>query len=336
MLRTNTYLPLSVFICLFLINPVQSRADSTKSPSDKSAVINSELDDVEKDFPKKDIFQGLVTPSGNKAPSNVKNRVHSLDTGVEFLYYRYEEPSYLTIDGSTTHDVTLQGPMYGYYADYAYRPKSPNILNNIMTNVYFFQGRYAVSRDLKYKGSGISKNEHDDDMEFRGLIGKDYSLGADSIVTPYFGFGYRYLIDHGNGHISSVGNYGDDRKSHYYYLPLGGYVVINMSRNWEIDPNAEYDIFLQGWQKSFLSDGNQFGNNNPDLVNHQDHGYGVRASVKFLRKGPMFDFYVEPYIRYWHIEESKPETVSVDGTEQTLVEPNNTTTEIGSKFGIQF
>ena len=75
--------------------------------------------------------------------------------------------------------------------------------NNFLTNVYFLQARYATSRDLDYKGSGIIKGKHDDSMEFRGLIGRDYALGPDSTMTPYFGFGYRYLIDHGNGEISS-------------------------------------------------------------------------------------------------------------------------------------
>ena len=76
-------------------------------------------------------------------------------------------------------------------------------------------------------------------------------------MTPYFGFGYRYLFDRGNGQISSIGAYGYDRKSHYYYLPLGGDAVMNMPNNWEVDLNVEYDILLHGLQKSYLSDGNQ-------------------------------------------------------------------------------
>jgi len=269
------------------------------------------------------------TPNSPKAPSDVITRVNSVDLGSEIFYYRYEEPSPVGIKN--------QGPMYGFYANYAYRPAAPNFFNNFLTNVYFLQARYASSRVLEYSGDGTIKNKHDEADEFRGLIGKDYYLGTDSMVTPYFGFGYRYLIDHGNGETNGLGQYSYDRKSHYYYLPLGVDVVINLPDNWEVDPNVEYDILLSGYQKSFFSDGDQFtGFNNPDVVDHQDHGFGVRGSVKFLKRGPMVDFYVEPYVRFWNIDQSKTEAAVVDGSLGGWVEPKNNTLEIGSKFGIQF
>jgi len=262
-----------------------------------------------------------------KVPSNVITRVHSLDIGSEISYYRYEEPDL---------GVKIFGPMYGFYADYAYRPADPNFFNNFLTNVYMLQARYAMSYNLDYKGSGTFRNKHDDVMEFRGLIGKDYFIGTDLRVTPYIGFGYRYLFDRGNGEITSSNNYLYDRKSQYYYLPLGGDVVREMPNNWEIDFNAEYDILLRGQQNSFLNDGNQFGFNNPEIVNHQHHGFGLRGSVKFLKRGPVVDFYVEPYVRFWNIEQSSVVTAFVDGSLGQWVEPKNNTTEVGSRFGIQF
>jgi hypothetical protein len=351
LLRTNGCLTLSIFFCLIFIYPSLSRAETSSSQdqSEKTEAVNQQLNRVEnefsnaradevkespnvhpdrqstgvmlKDFLSPDLYQN-VQP---KIPSNVKTRVHSVDLGAEFLYYRYQEPKPV--------GVTLWGPMYGFYAKYAYRPAPHNILNNFLTNAYFLQARYATSRDLEYKGSGIIKGEHDEAMEFRGLIGKDYFIGRDSRVTPYFGFGYRYLIDHGNGRVTSTDFHGYDRKSHYYYLPLGGDVAIEMPKNWEIDFNAEYDILLHGMQKSFLSDVNRF---DTDFTNSQDKGFGLRASVKILKHGSIVDYYMEPYIRYWNIEESKPKPGVDEGTIQTLVEPKNNTTEIGSKFGIQF
>ncbi len=86
-----------------------------------------------------------------------------------------------------------------------------------------------------------------------------------------------------------------------------------------------------------MSDGDQFtGFNNPDITNSQDKGFGIRASVKFLKRGALVDFYMEPYIRYWNIEQSGAATASVDGSTGQWVEPKNNTTEVGSKFGIQF
>jgi hypothetical protein len=111
-----------------------------------------------------------------------------------------------------------------------------------------------------------------------------------------------------------------------------------MSKDWEIDFNAEYDIFLQGRQKTYLSDDSQFeGETISDVSNHQSHGYGARGSVRFLKKGSLVDYYVEPYVRYWNIKQSKSEPVVVDGTAVAAgVEPKNNTVEVGSKFGVQF
>ena len=269
------------------------------------------------------------TTSHAKHLSKVINKVHTFDIGGEVYGYSYQEPHPV--------GIKIQGPMVGYYMNYAYRPADPNFFNNFISNVYMFQARYSSSKHLEYSGDGIVKNKHDENMEFRGLIGKDYFIGANTRVTPYFGFGYRYLIDHGNGQLSNIGGYGYDRKSHYYYLPLGADTTIWMSRNWEIDINGEYDILMSGYQKSFLSNGDQFNHdNNPDIINHQDHGFGVRGSIKFLKHGSLMDYYVEPYIRFWNIDQSKVAYAVVDGSPTYGVEPKNNTTEIGSRFGVQF
>jgi hypothetical protein len=349
LLRTKSYLIAALATYIFFSQTLLSHADG---PWQKMDIVNRQLDEVsgqfsnlqpnaEQEFSKKpppspssvELLKNLVTADILETPhrkmaSNVKPRTHAVDMGYEIFYYRYQEPDI---------GVMIHGPMGGYFADYAYRPADPGFFNNFLTNVYMLQARYASSRDLEYKGTGIVKNKHDDAMEFRGLIGKDYFIGTELRVTPYFGFGYRYLKDRGNGQLSNANGYGYDRKSHYYYLPLGGDMAINMPDNWEIDLNAEYDIFIQGMQKSFLSDGDQFtGYNNPDVTNRQDHGYGIRGSIKFIKRGTILDFFVEPYIRFWNIDQSKIETATVDGQFLYLAEPKNNTTEYGSRFGVQF
>jgi hypothetical protein len=257
----------------------------------------------------KDVLSQNLYPNPKpKTPSIIKTRMHSLDLGSEVYYYRYDEPS-------PGEGVKLHGPMYGFYADYTYRPASLNFLNNPITNVYYLQGRYGTSHDLEYNGSGIYKGKYDDDMEFRGHVGKDHFIGTDLLATPYFGFGYRFLFDRGNGQISSIGDYGYDRKSHYYYLPIGVDMLTEMPQNWEIAFNLEYDILLYGLQKSYISDGDQFnGLNNANFTNVQNQGFGLRTSIKFIKHGSLMDFYVEPYIRFWEIEQSDTQTGMVDGS----------------------
>jgi hypothetical protein len=308
----------------------------TQNQNDKTAVVNQQLNmfDSPQSHADNVAQQFSNTPPESQTPSNMKTRVHTFDAGSELFYYRYEEHN---------AGVKMHGPMYGYFADYSYRPASSNFFNNFLTddNVYSLQGRYATSNDLDYKGSGIEKDKHDQAMEFRGLIGKDYAISQDAFLTPYFGFGYRYLFDHGNGDVSSTGAVAYDRKSHYYYLPFGGDAQLNMPKNWEVHFNAEYDLFLQGSQKTYMSN----LSNNPlyeghtisDITNHQSRGFGVRGSIKLLKKGALLDYYIEPYIRYWNIRNSKLAPFVVDGVEvETGGEPENNTYEIGSKFGIQF
>jgi hypothetical protein len=309
--------------------------------SDKAMAVDQQLDMFEKNPVHPDMesagssFKDLLNPDLNpnpppKTPSNVKTRMNTLDGGTEIYYYRYDEPT-------PGEGVKIHGPMYGYYADYDYRPGPSSILDNLIANVYSLQARYGTSHDLEYNGSGIVKGKYDDDWELRGAIGKDYFIGANSRVTPYFGFGYRFLFDRGNGELSSINDYGYDRKSHYYYLPLGGNAVMELPGNWEIGTNIEYDFFIYGLQKSYLSDGDQFnGLNNPNITNDQNQGFGMRISIKLLKRWPLFDLYVEPYIRFWDIEQSEAVTAVIDGKLQTGVEPKNNTMEVGSKFGIQF
>jgi hypothetical protein len=345
------------FSCFILISPAFCRADSSSDP--KTEAVNQQLNMVEnsqaaglnpqEEFPAmqpnaqqefsnklqpprasawgmvKGIFDpGLDKSTKPQAPTQVITRVHTVDVGGEIFYYRYAEPNPVGIRN--------QGPMYGFDAGYAYRPAKPNFFNNPLTNVYFVQVRYTDSDDLKYSGDGDIKNKHDDALEYRGLIGKDYYIGADSMVTPYFGFGYRELYDRGKGEMTTTGLLAYDRRSHYYYLPLGGDIVIDLPDNWEFDPNIEYDLFISGWQKSYFSD----SPGNADLVNHQDHGFGIRSSIKLLKKGPLVDYYMEPFVRYWHIEESKAEFQVIGGQPGYWVEPDNNTIEVGSEFGIQF
>lgn len=341
-----------LFLCVILASSIfclTAPISFAQTQGEKIEIVNRQMDMVENSLANaqgpsrlkvespsagsmlKSIFNSDLFPTPRpRFPSEIKTRVHTFDLGVEVFYYHYEEPDL---------KVRIFGPMYGDFAGYTYRPAAPSIFNNFLVNVYSLQARSSYSRVLGYRWARVTERQHDDVNEFRGLIGKDYFIGRDALATPYFGFGYRYLKDRGNGEANIVGGtlyYGYDRKSHYYYLPVGCDLRINVSKDWEIDPNIEYDILLQGWQKSFLSDGNQFGADNTDVANHQDKGYGLRGSVKFLKRGARVDFYVEPYFRFWHIADSQAAIGRLDGETALWEEPDNNTIEAGTKFGVQF
>ncbi|MDE1921339.1 MAG: hypothetical protein KGI24_07845 [Candidatus Omnitrophica bacterium] len=256
-------------------------------------------------------------------------KVNTLEIGSAPYYYLYKEPD--------AH-VKTSGVMTEYYLNYAYRPPDGNILNNTIINTYKFEGRYALGT-LDYKGSGTHRSPNYN-YELRALLGKDYLLADHSLVTPYIGFGYRYLLDKGNGILtttSSGGVYAYDRRSNYYYLPIGVSATIPY-KSWTTAFNLEYDIFINGWQVSDLSDGDQFNHdNNPNIHNFQDSGYGIRGSFKLMYDTPRLDFYFEPFVRYWSIERSSLVSATVDGSfSNQWNEPANTTLEVGSRFGLEF
>lgn len=352
MLHTKTS-HIAVFLfCLIFAGPSWGRADdtTTQSQDPKTLAVNQELDvyegmqlkpgEVEKQFsndqpdrpsPVK-MLKDLLNPNPLAAPkpkivSNVKTRVHTFDVGGEVFYYRHVHALFEAYPAEIYERLKEVGSMYGYYGNYTYRPVAGNFLNNFLTDAYFLQGRYATTRNVAYSGEYDLKNVHDNTLEFRGLVGKDYTLGPNILVTPYFGFGYRYLT---NPLKVNSQFYLPEEKSNYYYLPLGGYAMVNLPKDWEMDINVEYDILLQGNQE-FLYSGY------PTYSAHQDHGFGVRSSVKFIKKGRVVDLYVEPYFRFWNIGDSKAYTQIINGAPVQLSgDTRNYTTEVGTKFGIQF
>ncbi len=223
--------------------------------------------------------------------------------GVETSYIKYREPGVMR----------EQGMMYGVTGSYDYH-------NKIMLKV---EGRGSWGR-VDYRNSGAINNINDYILESRGLGGYDFSVLGRHTLTPYIGFGYRYLNDDMSQRVSSTGAWGYERESNYYYSPVGIEAIANLENNWSIGLTGEYDFFWLGKQVSHLSDVPGY----EDSKNRQSKGHGFRGSVKLQRSFEKVAFVLEPFIRYWGIKESKH-------TSQGY-EPKNHSTEIGSKLTAQF
>ena len=89
-----------------------------------------------------------------------------------------------------------------------------------------------------------------------------------------------------------------------------------------------------GTQKSYLSDVDPGFN---DVENKQTSGYGFRGSISITKKYKKAGFVIEPYIRYWNIEDSGIELLTYYGTPVLYgIEPSNNSTEIGCKLAVTF
>ena len=257
---------------------------------------------------------------------------HNFLAGWETSRYQYEEPGVMKD----------KGVMKGIYGEYTYTPVKKEFLYSDNIDFYKIEGKhswghvdYEAETDTQ-AGSRID-NIADYIYEIRGLVGKTV-IDEEVLVKFYSGLGYRYLNDDSGGMVSGLGFYGYERESNYYYLPLGMEFGAKIDKNWEWIFKGEYDWLIYGQQISHLSDGNQFPSvsGNKDVKNNQDEGHGFRASFMLARRLGLCKLSVEPFVRYWKIEDSDVNEAFADGRVFLGLEPKNNTLEYGVKFGMDF
>ena len=111
------------------------------------------------------------------------------------------------------------------------------------------------------------------------------------------------------------------RESNYVYVPFTGELRFK-GGVWEFDLRGELDYLLFGLQESHME---------PRTLRHDQHsGYGLRASAKLQVNldGNKTGVFVEPFYRYWDIQDSQ--------ANGGYLEPHNTTREFGLRAGIAF
>jgi hypothetical protein len=170
--------------------------------------------------------------------------------------------------------------------------------------------------------------------EFRALTGCNISPQPECVIVPYFGYGYRYLSDDSQNRVTTTGHLGYKREANYYYAPIGIIATKDMGNGFILGVDLEYDFFLLGIQKSYLSDAIP---GRSDLENKQKTGYGYRASLKIEKQQKYLDIVIDPYIRYWKIEQSESADISDSGIIIGYgYEPKNYSTEYGLKIALRF
>lgn len=259
---------------------------------------------------------------GANAAMNLSNDRSEMTTefevAPEISSIKYEEPNI----------ATEKGLMYGISGAYTTRFPEKWVLG--------VDGRFSVGQvDYDSNGTGSIDNIWDYIIEVRGTAGYDLQVLNSTRVTPYLGLGYRFLRDELGGEVSTTNALGYDRQSAYFYLPIGVKTMTPLTNEWFVGLNVEYDIFLDGTQKSELGDAIA---GLDTLENDQDQGYGVRGSIQVVKSSDRYDFFIEPFIRYWNIKQSDTKAVTYSGTPIGVVgyEPKNNSTEIGAKLGMHF
>lgn len=260
------------------------------------------------------------------------NKEHTFAVGAEAFWAKYDEPGVMEQTGS----------MYGFNGSYSYRPSPSNPLSNPYIDEIIIEGMFATGKfDYEAKGSqtGLKIDKDDLMFEVRGLVSKDHEVG-EATVAAFTGLAYRYLNDDddGSGHVlNGTTFFGYEREANYYYVPLGAVIKVEMNEQWSVRIKGEYDLFFYGKQVSKFSDANgKTPNPSTDAENDQHTGFGLRGSFQVKRKADLINFYVEPFFRYWNIEDSDISEASFNGLIITGLEPNNKTIETGVKLGMEF
>jgi hypothetical protein len=226
------------------------------------------------------------------------------EIGGQLASYDYQEPAFAEIKGNRLGllgvGTVVSGGVFGRLD---------------------FRASYG---SLDYRGSGSLSGVPDLILETRAVAGFDWALGG-ATLSPYAGLGYRYLYNDLNGY-SSTGQAGYRRYSNYLYAPVGATLRVGLDANWVLAPTAEYDFFIQGKQKSMLSDVNAAFSN---VTNTQNNGYGYRVYLMFERD----KLAVGPYLHYWHIQDSDLQPI---GGGFSGLEPENFTREYGLELRYRF
>jgi hypothetical protein len=237
------------------------------------------------------------------------------DIGPEVYSFKYEEPGLMEDEGI----------FYGVRLGYTFRewaPSSPKESPSDGGAMFRAEGRLAFGQ-VDYDGELMDGTPYTIDgiddfaLEGRLLLGADM-LRGDTLNTLYTGIGYRYLNDD-----TSFDPAGYERESNYLYVPLGYQFDSSDKVGWSFGFNAEFDFFIVGYQRSHTSDYDPIL---LDVDNRQESGYGYRASVRFQHKSKDAIFVIEPFFRYWDINDSE---VSSAGFGEYGLEPANETTEVG-------
>lgn len=253
--------------------------------------------------------------------------------GVEAYSFTYEEPGLMKEEGL----------MYGLFGELSYRSQDNTVheaMNHLLEperkwNVFKLEGRVAFG-EVDYTSNGTGSIDDIDDWtyEIRGLTGIDLPVTDDFVLTPYLGFGYRYLNDDGSNKVSTTGARGYERESNYFYIPVGIDSGFNLGNAWMLNMNVELDLFIGGKQKSHLGDADPSYNT---VENDQDEGYGLRGSLALSKETEAVTYIAQIFARYWDIDNSRATLVTCGGTPCALgYEPANETLEAGVRLGVRF
>lgn len=251
-----------------------------------------------------------TTPSSEPGGTELSQQ---LFVGFDFSYFGFKQPG--------ASFTKKKGLMFGVYGDYGiYRDK---FLFRLDGNASF--------GDLDYGSANSGALNGIRHLLFDARLRVGRPFGNKNTVTPFAGLGYRYLSEETGMEVTSLDVFGPDRRSNYLYTPLGLECMLRLGKKWSVSPSGEYDLFWRGWQ---FNRANDIDKTLPNIKNVQHDGYGARGSIRLVRNFGHLDFFIEPYIKYWNIENSETSVIQLNSVPVNVIEPAHNSKEWGARLGI--
>lgn len=257
------------------------------------------------------------------------------EIGPEMFHYHYKESGLMEMDG------ILMG-VDGRWTWY-----NPRLRHNELPNqhddqppststrqeklIFHIHGRYAQgqtdydgqlldSANTPYRISGIDAST----FELRALAGYAPYVSGEAYTAFSIGFGIRFKDDD-----SSFDPSGYKRESTYRYVPIAVRHTRHSSGGNQWSFALEYDHLMSGDHVTTLP-------GERGIRKHQSSGYGIRASFAINGSTGRLDWTLEPFARYWNIEDSNFVFVRTPVGIIQLYEPANTTLELGASVRVLF
>lgn len=216
-------------------------------------------------------------------------------------------------DYSEANNMDEKGFLYGVTASYARQ----------YGGFYLAIDGAGLMGLKKYSNTQYSTDAvRDTFFELRGLTGGLIASYPASSFALYGGLGFRRLYDE-LSRLSILNVAGYDRRTTYYYLPVGLAYKRELIGAYTLEANAEIDAIVYGEQRNY-----NLPNNWPPSINRMGAGHGVRATVLMTNSGDNTDISFGARYVFWKAYASD----TVNG----IVEPQNETTEISIIAAIGF
>ncbi len=267
----------------------------------------------------------------------LENKRHNLEVAYEHSSYTYREPHMANPIKLKSHNKNGVSAVYTMHS-----VLSTDVIEDDSTfaklGFRYMGGDVSYDGWLQYWDGTVEPSSAGGlkDYYFEAFLtfGAVYDLGTSWRVGPHLGIGWRQL----RNHLEEMGAGGYQRTSTYIYLPLGSDLKWQLSERTSLTLNGQFDVLLHGNQYSRVTDLPGFAD---DASNRQGEGYGIRVSLKAQTDiSKSFGVFIEPFWRYWHIQNSDEEWFYYNGDPSQpafpLVEPFNTTHEYGFRVGVAF